>query len=124
MGDALNASAAYRAAATTWDGAVRLVAREVPGADGVRAVWLDLHHGTCDGTLAGPDAEAAPAAFVINGPYAAWMDVLEGRLDPLAGMMAGTLRVTGDMGQISRHVTAAQEMVVCAVSVETAAPDG
>ncbi len=46
------------------------------------------------------------------------------RLDPLMGMMLGKLKVTGDMGQISRHVAAAKEMVACAASVETTPSDG
>ncbi len=119
-GDALNASDAYRDAARTWDGAIRLVARDE--ADAPRAVWLDLHHGRCDATRAGADALAAVAPFEIAAPVAVWADVLAGRLDPLMGMMLGKLKVTGDMGQISRHVKAAKEMVACAASVETTTP--
>ncbi|WP_420456085.1 SCP2 sterol-binding domain-containing protein [Rubrivirga sp.] len=122
VGDALNASDAYREAAATWDGAIRLAARDVPGG-GERAVWLDLHHGRCDETRAGEHALAAEAPFEIAAPVAVWTEVLAGRLDPLMGMMLGKLKVTGDMGQISRHVRAAKEMVACAASVETTMPD-
>lgn len=120
--DALNASDAYREAAATWEGAVRFIARGLPGAEPERAVWLDLRHGTCRETRAGAAALDAEAPFEIVGPYEVWLDVLAGRLDPLVGLMLRKLSLTGDLAQIGRHVKAAKEMVAVAASVETTLP--
>lgn len=119
--DALNASDAYREAAATWDGAIRFVARDVPGGD--RTVRLDLRHGACHGTLTGADAASADAPFEIAATYDVWTDVLGGRLDALMGMMLGKLKLTGNMGQIMAHAKAAKALVACAATVETTAPE-
>ncbi len=118
---ALNASDAYRQSAATWDGAIRFVARDVPGGDSERAVRLDLRNGACHGTQTGADAhEAAP--FEIAAAYPVWTEVLAGRLDPVMGMMLGKLKLTGSMAQIASHASAAKDLVACAASVETTAP--
>ena len=123
VGDALNASDAYRQSAATWDGAIRFVAREVPGGDAERAVWLDLRHGACHGTATGDQARAATAPFEIAAAYPVWTEVLAGRLDPVMGMMLGKLRLAGPMAQIAAHAGAAKQLVACAASVETTAPE-
>lgn len=120
---ALGASDAYRQSAATWDGAIRFVAREVPGTHPERAVWLDLRHGDCHGTATGDDARAAAAPFEIAAAYPVWTEVLAGRLDPVMGMMLGKLKLTGSMAQIASHAKAAKELVACAASVETAPPE-
>ncbi len=123
VGDALNASDAYRQSAATWDGAIRFVAREVPGPESERAVWLDLSHGECHGTTTGDDARQSDAPFEIAAAYPVWTEVLAGRLDPVMGMMLGKLKLTGPMAQIAAHAGAAKQLVACASSVETTAPD-
>ena len=123
VGDALNASDAYRQSAATWDGAIRFVAREVPGAEAEKVVWLDLHHGTCQATATGAEATAATAPFEIAAGYPVWTEVLAGRLDPVMGMMLGKLKLTGPMAQIAAHAGAAKQLVACAASVEATAPD-
>ena len=121
-GSALNISTTYAEAAATWDGAVRLVARDAPGADGPLAVWLDLASGRCAGAQAGPDALAADAPFEIAGTYDVWRKVLGGGLDPLLGVMTGKLKLTGDMAVVAKHGKAAKEMVAAAATVETTPP--
>ena len=120
--DALNASDAYRQSAATWDGAIRFVAREVPGAEPERAVWLDLRHGTCHGTSTGEEATSASAPFEIAAAYPVWTEVLAGRLDPVMGLMLGKLKLSGSMAQVASHAAAAKALVACAASVETTAP--
>lgn len=115
--DALNASDDYRAAAETWDGAIRFVAR-----DAGLEVWLDLRHGTCHGVKTGEGASSAEAPFEIAASRAVWDDVLAGRLDPVMGMMLGKLKLTGNMAQIAAHAKAAKALVACAASVKTTDP--
>lgn len=120
--DALNASDAYRQSAATWDGAIRFVARDVPGTEPERRVWLDLRHGTCHGTRTGADAADAASPFEIAGGYPVWTEVLAGRLDPVMGLMLGKLKLTGSMAQVAAHAGAAKALVACAASVETEPP--
>ena len=89
-----------------------------------KAVWLDLRHGQCHGTATSDAARQSDAPFEIAAAYPVWTEVLAGRLDPVMGMMLGKLKLTGPMAQIAAHAGAAKQLVACAASVETTAPDG
>ena len=127
LGDALNASAAYRAAAATWAGSLCLVARAGDAADGSRldadrTAFFDLHAGVCRSARAVASAADADAAFAIEAAYGDWRKVLAGALDPVTALMLGKLRVAGDKAVVLRHAKAAKAMVACAGAVETAWP--
>jgi putative sterol carrier protein len=111
--DRINASADYREAAATWEGAVAFVIEAEPDRGVPEDVWmlLDLWHGECrDARMIQPtDADRAP--YVIRAPYSRWKDVLRGDLDPVKGMMQGKLRLQGDIATVVRYVRAADELV-------------
>jgi putative sterol carrier protein len=94
------------------------------GADGLAqpaGVVLDVHEGECRSArfVEGVD-DPEDAEFVIVAPYARWRDVIEGRLDPIKGMMEGKLRLTrGHLPTIIRFVESARELVVSAARVPT-----
>jgi putative sterol carrier protein len=121
---ALNASATYRAAAASWEGAVLVAVRGDP-AHGVapRAVFLDLWHGTCRTVrAAGPD-EAAAARYALTADAATWMRLLAGALDPLAAVMSGALELTkGSVASLFPQVAAAKELVAVARSLGGSPP--
>ncbi len=120
----INSSSAYAAAAATWEGDLVFVYEAEPAA-GVpedRYAWLDLWHGRCRSArmLDGPeDPQARTARFTIRAPYGRWKQVLRKELDPIAGMMQGKLRVSGDLPTIIRYVKAANVLVELASQVDT-----
>lgn len=117
----LNASAAYRAAAATWDGAVALVTLADPslGIASARAVHLDLQGGSCLRARPVPADDLTDARFVFEGPAAAWRELLAGRLSPLMALMGGKLRlVRGDLGALLPYADAARELVATAAVVQ------
>lgn len=121
-GAAINANGAYQEAARAWThGPVAIVCRADPaiGLGEDVGIWLDLHEGACRDARVVPAHEAAGAAFCIIGTYPNWKDVLQGRLDPIAGMMLGRLELKGSLGIVVRFVQAAQEMVASADHVPT-----
>jgi putative sterol carrier protein len=59
------------------------------------------------------------AQFVIRAPFSAWRQVIEGKLDPIQGMMMRKLKLTGDMKMILRYVAAAKEIVSCCALIPT-----
>lgn len=123
----LNASDDYRAAAADWEGALALVMAADPslGIPDDRALFLDLHHGTCrQARLAeGDDLDAAP--YVLEAPAAVWRRVLGGTLDPLLGLMTAKIRLTrGSLAQLTPRVKAAQELVRSAARLPATFPPG
>lgn len=119
--DRINASADYREAAATWEGAVSFVFEAEPDRGVPEDLWaiLDLWHGECREARMLSAEEGAGAPFVIRAPYSRWKDVLRGDLDPVKGMMQGKLKVQGDLATIVRYVRAANELVHLTMEVPT-----
>jgi putative sterol carrier protein len=120
---AINNNRAYRERGTWTFGPVAMIVRD-DGAGGLAqpaGVVLDVHEGECRSArfVEGVD-DPEDAKFVIVAPYARWKDVIEGRLDPIKGMMEGKLRLTrGHLPTIIRFVESARELVVSASRVPT-----
>jgi putative sterol carrier protein len=116
----INASADYREAAATWEGAIAFVFEAEPDNGVPENLWalLDLWHGECrDARMIGAGDGDAP--YVIRAPYSRWKEVLRGDLDPVKGMMQGKLKVQGDLATIVRYVRAANELVHLTMQVPT-----
>ncbi len=119
---AINASRAYYNASTRWDaGSLTFVLKPAPrhGYPTERAVWLDLHRGRCrDAHSLPPDEARRRAAFIIEGEYDTWMDVLNGRAQPLPLIMRGKLRLSkGSLMRLMPFTQSAQELIKCAQGI-------
>lgn len=119
----LNASAAYRLAAATWEGGVIL---EV--ADGANepetAVYLDLWHGTCRAGRVATAADRASARYILRGSRGVWQHVLSGRSQPIMAVMTGKLRLMrGDLAGLLPYAGAAKELLGTASTIATTFPD-
>src|SRR5690606_23693740 len=88
----LNASAAYRQAATTWEGGVVLEVAEGV-AEPEAAVYLDLWHGTCRAGRVATAADREAARYILRGSREAWQQVLAGKSQPIMAVMTGKLRL-------------------------------
>ncbi len=124
--EAINANDEYKKAGATWDkGAVALIVLADPniGIASDVGIYLDLHKGECRAALLSDRAKAESAPFCITGEYPRWKQVIEGKLDPVKGMMQGKLRLKGDLPTIVRYVKASNALVAIAASVPTLYPD-
>jgi putative sterol carrier protein len=120
--DALNASPAYREAASTWTaGAIAMVVEPAPEVSselaGGFAVWLDLDQGHCQNARAVSVEEARKAPFCLTTRYDRWRAVIERRLDPIAAMITRRIALQGDLVTMIRYARSAQAMVLCATDV-------
>lgn len=130
--DEINRSEAYRQAAESWEGAVvlRVSADPAFGLPEPRAVRMDLWHGECRGAdgLDGSEGSGAgeeEAAYVLEADPYSWKQVLDGELDPIAGLMRGKLKLRrGSVVDLARYVGAARELVRAAGRVEASYPEG
>jgi diacylglycerol O-acyltransferase / wax synthase len=120
--EAINGSQAYFNASKRWDaGSLAFVMMASPenGYAQNAAVLLDLYHGKCREAKAMPVSEAINAAsFVIEGDYAAWVEVLSGRTAPIAMIMRGRLKLRkGSMARLIPYTQSAQELLNCAQKI-------
>ena len=122
--EALNASATYRTAAASWEGAVVVAVRRDPGR-GVepRAVFLDLWRGACREARAAAPADETAARYVLTADATTWVGLLSGALDPLAAVMSGALELTkGSVVSLFPQVAAAKELVAVARGLRGSPP--
>lgn len=126
-GKKINENEAYRRAAAHWEGAIMLVMAPDPafGVEQKRAVVADLWHGECRAAKAARAEDENEAPYVILAKPATWKEVLEGRIDPLFGLLRGKLKLArGSIFSLVPYAAAAKELVVSAARVETSFPQG
>jgi putative sterol carrier protein len=108
---AINKSDAYAAAAKTWEGDIVLVIEDEAG------IYLDLWHGKCRAAEYVDDPATKHPEFRITANMEKWRKVLEGKLDPVQGMVTRQIKLDGNLVKIMKNVKAAQELVRCATRV-------
>jgi WS/DGAT/MGAT family acyltransferase len=122
MQEEIRHSEDYRSVSTRWTaGSLAFVmeAASAHGFDAPAAVWFDLDRGICRSARAMSIQEAMrEAAFVIQGGYTAWIDVLSGKGAPLLMLTNGRLKLKkGALFSLLPHTRSATELVRCAQRV-------
>lgn len=119
LGSYLNDSESYERSAKDWEGDFVFVCEPDHAYEETAYLYLGLHHGKSTGAALMATEDEREVEFVIRAPFSAWRQVIEGRLDPILGMMMRKLRLTGDMKMVLRHVAAAKEIVSCCALIPT-----
>ena len=110
---AINSSRTYASAAKKWEGDIVLVIEEQAG------VYLDLWHGQCRGAKYLDNPTEMDAAFKITATMEQWVQILQGEMDPIQGLMKRRLKLDGNLVIILKNIKAAQELVACAAGIDT-----
>ncbi len=125
--DSINANQSYKKAAATWEGAIGMIMTpdSAMGIPAERIVIADLWHGDCRGARVATAAEFEETPYLISAEPAAWRSVLDGRTDPIVGLMGGKLKLAkGGLFALLPYAKAAKELVRSAIDVDTSFPDG
>ena len=115
----LNDSASYERSAKNWEGDFIFISEPDATSDDEAYLFLGLYHGKSTDAAMLASEDEREAEFVIRAPFSAWRQVIEGKLDPIQGMMMRKLKLTGDMKMILRYVAAAKEIVSCCALIPT-----
>ena len=111
--DKINSSDTYASAANKWEGDIILAIENGGG------IYLDLWHGKCRKATFYENPSNQDAEYRISATMEKWKQILDGKLDPIKGMMTRQIRLDGNLIKIMKHVKAAQELVACAAAVDT-----
>jgi putative sterol carrier protein len=114
----LNESEAYEKSASNWEGDFIFVMDPEPGQES-QYMYLDLYHGKSPGAGVLNSLEEKKAEYVISANRTTWRKVIEGKLDPIQGMMTKQLKLQGNMMQVMRYPKAAKEIVSCCALIPT-----
>lgn len=109
----INASDAYAQSAKTWEGDILFVT------EGAGAIHMDLWHGKCRAATYHDSPAGVKAEYKITASPEKWKAVLTGKLDPIQAMVTRQLKLDGNLVKIMKNVKAAQELVKCAIQVDT-----
>ena len=115
----LNASEAYGKSAKDWEGDFVFIVEPDAAYDGTAYLFLGLFHGKSTDAAALASEGERETEFVIRAPFSTWCQVIEGKLDPIQGMMTRRLKLMGNMMKIMRYPKAAKEIVDCCALVPT-----
>jgi putative sterol carrier protein len=115
----LNESEAYEKSAKDWEGDFIFVIEPDEAYDDTAYLFLSLYHGKSPDAAMIASEDERDSEFVIRAAFSNWRKVIEGKLDPIPGMLTRKLRLTGNMKKIVRYPKAAQEIVACCAHVET-----
>jgi putative sterol carrier protein len=115
----LNASEAYERAARDWQGDFVFIIEADKSYPETAYLYLDLYHGKSPSARQLQRLDEEKSVYVLAAPFSAWRQVIEGKLDPIQGMMTRKLRLQGNMMQIMRYPKAAKEIVSCCALVPT-----
>jgi len=115
----LNTSETYEQSAKDWEGDFIFVVEPDDAYPETAYLYLNLYHGKSPDAalLSGPDEKQA--AYLLAAPFNTWRKVIEGKLDPIQGMMTRKLKLNGNMMKIMRYPKAAKEIVACCAHVPT-----
>ena len=119
------ASDSYKQAARTWEGSMIFTLQADPslGVPENRSVFFDLWHGECRDGRSATQQDLETATYIISADAYTWQQVMEGKLEPIAGLMRGKLKLArGNMAVLARYVLAAKELVRSATQVDTEFP--
>ena len=119
LSDMINQSDPYYQSARDWEGDFIFVVEPDDAYADTAYFYLQLHHGSSPGAALLPADELPDTEFTINAPYSIWRKVIDGKLDPIQGMMMGQLKLQGDLMKIMRYPKAAKELVACCAHVPT-----
>jgi len=114
----LNESESYEKSASNWEGDFIFVMDAEPGKVPVY-MYLNLYHGKSPDAGILKSLDEKKAEYVISASGTTWRKVVEGKLDPIQGMMTKQLKLTGNMMQVMRYPKAAKEIVSCCAMIPT-----
>ena len=118
----INNSDKYKVAAKNWEGDLVFAVMAVP--DKVKGVslYMDLWHGECRDAYEISDPSNQSSEFVITGPLPVWRKVIEGKLDPIRGLVSRQLKMKGNMMKVLKAPKAAVELVNACQNIDTEWP--
>lgn len=119
LSEHLNASPSYEQSAKNWEGDFIFIVEPDDGQTETAYLYLGLYHGKSPDAMQLSSVDEKEAGYVISAPFSSWRKVIEGKLDPIQGMMTRRLKLQGDMKMIMRYPKAAKEIIACTKLIPT-----
>lgn len=119
LSDHLNGSPSYEQSAKNWEGDFTFVIEGDDAYSDTAYLFLGLFHGKSSDAAQLASVDGREAGYIISAPFSTWRKVIEGKLDPIQGLMTRRLKLQGDMKMIMRYPKAAKEIIACTKVIPT-----
>jgi putative sterol carrier protein len=113
----LNASPEYERSGQVWEGDFLFIIEADEAYPETVYMYLDLFHGKCRRAAQLNSPDEVQTGYILSATFSTWRKVIEGKLDPIQGLMTRKLKLKGDMLQVMRYPKAAKDMVNCVLRV-------
>jgi len=114
----INKSEEYAKAAKDWEGDFLFVVEPDNGGETLYA-YINLYHGKAKDGFAVKDPSKINAAYEFRGKLSDWKDLLDGKIDPIRGLITGKFKLKGNMAKVMRYAKAAKILVDLTKKIET-----
>ncbi len=81
--------------------------------------FMSLNKGKCTDAAMIASEEEREAQYFIRAPFSIWRKIIEGKLDPIQGLMMRKLKLKGNLMKVMRYPKAAKEMMNCVMRIPT-----
>ena len=81
--------------------------------------FMSLNNGKCTDAAMIASEQERKAQYFIRAPFGIWRRVIEGKLDPIQGLMMRKLKLKGNLMKVMRYPKAAKEMMNCVMHIPT-----
>jgi len=110
----------WQEAAKTWEGDFLFVIEADGKLKKSVVYYIDLWHGECRNVEYYESDENLPKTeFQYIGKYSNWLNLIEGKIDPIKGILMRKFNLLGNKAKVLRAVKAAQELVATAQKIES-----
>jgi putative sterol carrier protein len=114
---ALNSNAAYREAASAWEGDILFRVLPEHSDSPAPGIHLQLAHGLCSAASYHADSREVASEFVYEGSREDWQRLLRHEMDPVKAILDGTFKIRGNLAKAMRFTRAAKELVETAATI-------
>jgi putative sterol carrier protein len=115
----VNSNPAYEEAAKDWEGDFIFVIEPDGNLHEELRFYVDLYHGKAQNWRKLEPDEEIEAAYEFRGKWSNYELLIDGKLDPLKGLVTGKFKLKGNMGKVMRAVKAAKQLVESLRMVDT-----
>lgn len=122
----INQNQNYKESSGDWNWPLILKMTGKPGTaiEQDRCVFADLKNGECLSGRSATETDIEDAPYIVTADAATWKQILSGDMDMMTGIMWGKIKLEkGDLGEITKYVSAAKQLVVSAAEIQTQFPE-
>jgi putative sterol carrier protein len=113
----INSSKAYEESGKDWEGDWIFTVEADDAYPKTVCFFIGLYHGKVTDAALMESENAREAQYFMRGSFSTWRKTIEGKLDPIQGLMTRKFKLKGNLAKVLRYPRSAKELVNCVLRV-------